>query len=254
MELSLEAAWKSYGTIKAVDGVSLSIKTGETIALVGRSGCGKSTLAMLLAGLVFADKGACLYGGQNIAQLTGAAYKSYRQRVQLVFQDYAAALNPRLPIGKSIGEPMINFLKLGKKERDIRVEDLLVQVGLCPEDRYRYPKSFSGGQRQRICIARALAARPQFLLLDEVTSSLDAHIQAQIVHLLKDLQQTQPMGMLFITHDIGLAQTLCDTIVVMEDGRIIERVEGKAMAQAKHPHTKQLLEAAQAVGEKRDIL
>jgi len=247
LEIALKNVTKNYGAVMAVDGVSFATREGQSIGIVGESGCGKSTTASIIAGLIRADSGQCLFNGKEISQLKGQEYLDYRQSVQMVFQDPSSALNPRLSAGESIAEPIRNFHQLDKKETSLRVEELLLQVGLTPEDVGKYPRSFSGGQRQRICIARAIAARPRFLLLDEVTSSLDMPVQAQILNLLSDLRKAHGMAILMISHDIGVVRYLCDKILVMRRGGIVEELDSDNLAGARRPYTQKLLAAVPAI-------
>jgi len=252
LKITLERVTKSYGKVKAVDGLSLEIKKGEAVGLVGESGCGKSTVASILADLIRPDAGQCLFAGKKLAELNRQEYLNYRRNVQMVFQDFSSALNPRMSAGESIAEPIRNFRRPGKKneiEEKHRVENLLRQLGLTPEDARRYPRTFSGGQRQRICIARAIAAEPSFLLLDEVTSSMDVSTQAQILNLLTDLRKSQGMGILFISHDIGVVRYICDKILVMYQGSIVEELDSENLSAARHDYSRQLLAAVPSILE-----
>jgi len=231
----------------AVDGVSFAIREGQSVGIVGESGCGKSTTAAIIAGLIQADSGQCLFNGKEISQLKGREFLDYRRSVQMVFQDPSSALNPRLSAGECIAEPIRNFQRVDKKEAARQVNELLLQVGLNPEDANKYPRAFSGGQKQRICIARAIAARPRFLLLDEVTSSLDMQVQAQILNLLSDLRKAHGMAILMISHDIGVVRYLCDKILVMRRGGIVEELDSDNLAGARHPYTQNLLAAVPAI-------
>jgi peptide/nickel transport system ATP-binding protein len=218
-------------TVKAVDGVSFSISPGTTFSLVGESGCGKSTVARLVAGLDEPTSGSI-----DIRKPGGGAI-----RLQMVFQDPVGSLNPRWRIGRSIAEPMAQ--KLSRTERRKRIEELLVTVGLAADDADKYPHQFSGGQRQRISIARALAAEAELLLLDEPTSALDVSVQAQVLNLLKDLQQRLGLTYLFISHNLSVVRFLSDRIGVMYLGRLVEEGPGEAILEnPQHPYTRLLLQ------------
>ncbi len=218
-------------SVKAVDGVSFAIRPGTTFSLVGESGCGKSTVARLVAGLDKPTGGAI-----DIRRPDGA-----KVRLQMVFQDPVGSLNPRWRIGRSIAEPMAE--KLSGAERRKRIGQLLVTVGLSPSDAEKYPHEFSGGQRQRISIARALAAEAELLLLDEPTSALDVSVQAQVLNLLKDLQQRLGLTYLFISHNLSVVRFLTDRIGVMYLGRLVEEGPGETILDnPQHPYTRLLLE------------
>ncbi|WAX97109.1 ATP-binding cassette domain-containing protein [Aminobacter sp. NyZ550] len=218
-------------SVKAVDGVSFAIRPGTTFSLVGESGCGKSTVARLVAGLERPTAGAV-----EIRKASGE-----RVRLQMVFQDPVGSLNPRWRIGQSIAEPMAQ--KLGRAERRKRIGELLLTVGLAPSDADKYPHEFSGGQRQRISIARALAAEAELLLLDEPTSALDVSVQAQVLNLLKDLQQKLGLTYLFISHNLSVVRFLTDRIGVMYLGRLVEEGPGEVILETpQHPYTRLLLE------------
>lgn len=247
LELALDRATKSYGKLKAVDGVSLKIQEGQAIGLIGESGCGKSTIASILAGLTRPDAGQCLFAGKDLASLNRQEYLHYRRNVQMVFQDFSSALNPRRSAGDSIAEPIWNFHRLSKTEEKRRVGDLLLQVGLSPDDAKKYPRTFSGGQRQRICVARSIAAEPSFLLLDEVTSNLDVSVQAQILNLLADLRKSRGMGILLISHDIGVVRYMCDKMLVMHNGGIVEELDSENIGGARHFHSRHLLESVSCI-------
>ncbi|WP_395450231.1 ABC transporter ATP-binding protein [Aminobacter sp. UC22_36] len=218
-------------SVKAVDGVSFAIRPGTTFSLVGESGCGKSTVARLVAGLEKPTGGSV-----EIRKPDGK-----RVRLQMVFQDPVGSLNPRWRIGQSIAEPMAQ--KLTRAERRKRIAELLVTVGLSPVDADKYPHEFSGGQRQRISIARALAAEAELLLLDEPTSALDVSVQAQVLNLLKDLQQKLGLTYLFISHNLSVVRFLTDRIGVMYLGRLVEEGPGEVILEnPQHPYTRLLLE------------
>ena len=244
MILQAENLSKHYGPVRAVDGVSLHIGRGETLALVGESGCGKSTTARLVLRLIEPSAGTIRFDGEDITALPARALKPFRRRTGVVFQDPYASLNPRLRVGDTIREPMqVHALGSGPEQR-ARVEELLALVGLAPFHAQRYPHEFSGGQRQRIGIARALAAGPDLLVCDEPVSALDVSIQAQVVNLLRDLQSRLGLAMLFIAHDLGVVKHMADRVAVMYLGRIVEIAEKRTLfANPRHPYTRALLAA-----------
>jgi len=232
---------KQVGLVRAVDGVSFRIERGETLAIVGESGCGKSTTARLVLRLIEPTGGTVRFDGQEIS---GAALRTLRRRVQVVFQDPYASLNPRLRVGDTISEPM-EVHGIGTKEsRAARVKELLGLVGLAPFHAQRYPHEFSGGQRQRIGIARALAVQPELIICDEPVSALDVSIQAQVVNLLKDLQRRFGLSYLFIAHDLAVVHHMADRVAVMYLGQIVEQAPKRAIFdRPMHPYTRALLSA-----------
>ncbi len=210
-------------SVHAVNDVSLDIYSGETLALVGESGCGKSTLARLLMGMIRADEGSVLFEGQNIAGLSEKELRPYRRKMQMVFQDPASSLDPRMKIRDIIAEPLLAWHVYDTpKETTDRVIELLDMVDLGEECLDRYPHQFSGGQRQRIGIARAIALNPRLLVCDEAVSALDVCVQAQILNLLKRLKQKMGLTCLFISHDLSVVSFIADRICVMKDGSICE--------------------------------
>jgi len=237
--------WKEAGMVKAVDGVSLEIKTGETLGLVGESGCGKSTLAKLIMGLEKPTAGEILFEGSNIHSYSKEDWREFRNKVQIIFQDPYSSLNPRRTAGKTVGEPFyIRRKNLSKEEIDHHIEWLLKVVGLGPEHRDRYPHEFSGGQRQRIGIARAISVRPALVIADEPVSALDVSIQAQILNLLKDLQDEFLLTYLFVSHNLGVVRHMSDRVAVMYLGRIVELGTNEEIFRTpRHPYTRLLLSA-----------
>ena len=232
---------RQIGAVKAVDGVSLTIKAGETLGLVGESGCGKSTLAKAILGLVPIEEGEINF---NEIKVSKDEYSSFlRQKIQIVFQDPDASLNPRLKVVDIISEPLKNLLGITKKtELRKHVLKLLEEVSLKKEHLDRYPHEFSGGQKQRIVVARALACNPELIILDEPTSALDVSVQAQILNLLKNLQRTYQYGFLFITHNLAVVNHIADQIAVMYLGRIVEiGTKKQIFANPVHPYTQALL-------------
>ena len=231
--------------IKAVDDVSFKIRRGDTLGLVGESGCGKTTLGRAILRLIEPSSGSVIYNNINLQNLDGKKLKAMRRKVQIIFQDPYASLNPRMTIGSSIMEPMIiHNLYSSKDERISKVEALMKQVGLNKNMRNRYPHEFSGGQRQRICIARTIAVQPEFIICDESVSSLDVSIQAQILNLLKDLQDELNLTYIFISHDLTVVKFISDYVAVMNQGKIVEMNDSEEIYRApKDFYTKKLIDA-----------
>jgi oligopeptide transport system ATP-binding protein len=235
---------RQVGWVKAVDGLSFEIRRGETLGVVGESGCGKSTLGRAILQLLKPTAGKVYLEDTDLTALTGEPLRQMRQRMQMIFQDPYASLNPRMTVGNIISEPLEIFgLATGQNKQE-RVEQLLQVVGLAPEFIYRYPHEFSGGQRQRIVIARALAVQPDFLVCDEPVAALDVSVQAQVVNLLQSLQQEFGLTYLFVAHDLSVVRHLSDRIAVMYLGQIVELADRVALYEnPQHPYTQALLSA-----------
>ena len=237
---------RTVGHVKAVDGVSMAIRNGETVGLVGESGCGKTTLARTLLRLTNPTSGKMYFGGQDVTKVKGRALKEYRRKTAIVFQDPYASLDPRQTVRSAITEPIrIHRLARSKDEAERRAEELIRIVGLNPDHLSRFPHEFSGGQRQRIAIARALAVSPEFIILDEPTSSLDVSVQAQILNLLKSLQKEFKLTYLFISHNLSVVRYMCHWTAVMYLGRVVEFAETtRIFEDPKHPYSAALLASA----------
>ena len=236
---------KTVGQVKAVDGVSFSLRRGTTMGLVGESGCGKTTTGRMILRLAGEKTGGqVLFHGQEIYDLSPREMRLLRPKMQIIYQDPFSSLSPRLPVGELIGEAVREHKLVPKKEFDGYIDDIMDRCGLQPFHKNRYPHEFSGGQRQRICIARALALNPEFIICDEPVSALEVSIQAQIINLLKQLQQQYQLSYLFISHDLSVVEHICDTVGVMYLGSLVEYADTKALFDHPlHPYTRALFSA-----------
>jgi oligopeptide transport system ATP-binding protein len=236
---------KTLASLRAVDDVDLDVAKGETLGLVGESGCGKSTLGRLVLRLIEPTAGTVVFDGKDITALDEAGLRPLRRRMQIVFQDPMSALNPRMTVRAALGEPLrIHGLVKTADEEEAKVAELLAKVGLRKEHMTRYPHEFSGGQRQRIVIARALTVGPDLIVCDEPVAALDVSIQAQVVNLLKDLQDELGLTYLFVAHDLSVVRFMSRRVAVMYLGRIVELADAASIYESpKHPYTKALLSA-----------
>ena len=235
---------RTVGYVRAVDGISFNIKRGTTMGLVGESGCGKTTVGRTILRLTDKSGGEVLFNGREVHELSRNELRALRPKMQIIFQDPYSSLSPRLPIGEIVGEAVREHSIVPKDEFNDYIDKIMSECGLQPYHRDRYPHEFSGGQRQRICIARALALNPEFVVCDEPVSALDVSIQAQILNLLKELQQKMGLTYIFITHDLSVVNHFSDEIAVMYLGSIVEKAPSEELfANPIHPYTKALLSA-----------
>jgi peptide/nickel transport system ATP-binding protein/oligopeptide transport system ATP-binding protein len=243
--LSVEYAARSGGPVLAVDDVSFTVGRGEFLAIVGESGCGKSTVGRLVLRLLEPTAGSVRFEGEDLLALGEPAMRARRQHLQVIFQDPYASLNPRMTVGAMLGEPlMLHRLAANEAARRARIAELLELVGLRPEHARRYPHEFSGGQRQRLAIARALAVEPKLIVADEPVSALDVSIQAQVINLMRSLQQRFGLSYIFISHDLAVVKHIADRIAVMYLGKIVETATtDELFRRPRHPYTRALLSA-----------
>ena len=237
---------RTTGYVHAVDDVSLEIRRGRVMGIVGESGCGKSTTARVMTNLIPPTSGTVTFDGEDLLTKNKAQAKKLRRQINMVFQDPFGSLDPRMTVAELVGEPMVAYhLVKSKKEMTERAVELIEKCGLFADQINRYPHQFSGGQRQRICIARALAASPSFVVCDEAVSALDVSIQAQIINLLCDLKDEMGLTYLFISHDLSVVRFICDDVAVMYLGQIVEQSEkNELFDHPLHPYTRGLLDAA----------
>ena len=251
--LEIQGLVKRFGRFAAVDDVSLDVRAGETLGIVGETGSGKSTTARLMLRLLDADAGQVRYRGEDVTRARGRSLKALRREMQMVFQDPYSSLNPRRTVASIVAEPFaVHGLLPRPPERRRAVRELLERVGLDPEHESRYPHEFSGGQRQRIGVARALALSPRLIVADEPVSALDVSIQAQILNLLRDLQRDTGIALVFISHDLSVVRYMADRVAVMNEGRVVELADADALYRApSHPYTRALLESVPVLDPRR---
>ncbi|MES2711945.1 MAG: oligopeptide/dipeptide ABC transporter ATP-binding protein [Pseudomonadota bacterium] len=249
MMLALEDVARRFGTVRAVDGVTLSVAQGQVLAIVGESGCGKSTLGRLALRLIEPDRGRIRFAGEDLGALSPRALRARRRDMQLIFQDPFGSLDPRMTVEQAVAEPLILHNIVPRAQVRDRVAEMLTRVGLRPELATRWPHEFSGGQRQRIAIARALASGPKLVIGDEPVSALDVSVQAQVVNLLQDLIRDLGLTFILISHDLGVVRHIADRVAVMYLGRIVEEGTTQAIFNApRHPYTRALLAAVPGQG------
>jgi oligopeptide transport system ATP-binding protein len=248
--LSGEWPWSRAGLLRAVDDLHFDLHAGEALGIVGESGCGKSTLARALLGLQVATGGGMVLEGTDLARLDESGWRPQRRKIQMVFQDPLASLDPRMTLAESVEEPLVALCpELDAAARHTRVAELMERVGLAPELAGRYPHELSGGQCQRAGIARALSVRPRVLVCDEPVSALDTVVQAQVLSLLAELQREQNLALIFISHDLAVVQQLCRRVLVMYLGRVMEQANAtEIFVRPRHPYTRALLAAVPGEG------
>lgn len=243
---------KEVGEVKAVDNVSFTIEAGQTYGLVGESGSGKTTTGRAIIGLNSITSGSVIFEGQDLALKGARKQKSIRKDIQMIFQDPYSSLNPKKRVLDIIAEPLRNFEKMSPGEEKRRVQELLLQVGLSPENILKYPHEFSGGQRQRIGIARAIALKPKLIIADEPVSALDVSVQAQVLNFMQDIQKELNLTFLFISHDLGIIRHMCDHIGIMYKGRHVEQGTAKDIFDnPRHIYTKRLIAAIPDIDPKQ---
>ena len=251
-QLPRRQLWRQPETVAALQDISLDIHAGRSLGVVGESGSGKSTLARLVMALDQPTSGRIRLLGHDLSALTASELRAQRRHFQIVFQDPYGSLDPRQTIARIVAEPLEALESTTADQRRTRVAEVLEQVGLRPGDLDKYPHEFSGGQRQRIAIARALITRPQLILADEPVSALDVSVQAQVLNLMQDLQQHHGVTFLLISHDLAVVQQLCQDVVVLHQGRIVERGTPEQLFTApQHPYTRQLVQAVPAIAPGR---
>jgi len=251
--------WQQATRVRAVDGLDLTLEPSSTLGLVGESGCGKTTTGRMIAGLDEPTDGRIIIGGVDVGRIPASMRKAHRRKVQMVFQDPMASLDPRMTIGASISEPLVLYREGSRKERQERISELLSMVGMDPTMGDRYPHQLSGGQRQRVGIARALALKPDIIVADEPTSALDVSVRAQVVNLMHDLQKQLGVSFIFISHDLSTVRFISDEVAVMYLGKVMERAPSESLfSDPLHPYTKALLSAVPipnpALESKREVL